>query len=458
MNLNKNISRYSHFNYKENRIVLLNSFKCVSKEFHTSVILLSDQSQNAISDAELIQLKLEAEELSRTQLEFNAEVQNIRDEEIKVELDRIEVYLDNKSKENELTGYDSVDITSDSRFIEFVQDENKLNLNVNDAFSPTMTNIMSKFMTAISNCEKNGFSKDCLESVKLNKVIESARLGESVESSVNRQIIESIKLKYDEMKNKLSNVTLGEIYELFEKRVKIYPNYMELGFGLVSYALLLKSFNKFVDGRPIPKGLPAQDKIVIQHVRQFSRIWFAGLVAPLMIIGFHEIRKKRSMFNVEIKTSDPASEGGDRLNNNIFGALLLLHKKINTQTKIILILLLIIIFLLLKQFNLIPLIISIFLSNIKIIISISMIIPIMINIIILLLLRTLDKNGNDSVLINSLSRLFPNFLNIVQSSKSFINYLIKIVNNKELLNYYKSRGYLEILFYVALLLMVFIFF
>ena len=71
------------------------------------------------------------------------------------------------------------------------------------------------------------------------------------------------------------------------------------------------------------------------------------------------------------------------------------------------------------------------------------IIPIIINAMILYLLDKVEKKGYISI-----PKYLPNIL------KRFINYLIYIGKNKELLNYYKGRCRAELLFYVVLLVFI----
>lgn len=90
---------------------------------------------------------------------------------------------------------------------------------------------------------------------------------------------------------------------------------------------------------------------------------------------------------------------------------------------------------------------EIYYSYFKLFLFLSIIIPILINVITLYLMWLIERKGYIST-----PKLFPSILN------RFISYLIKISKNKELLSYYKTRSYVEILFYAVILLLFFVFF
>ena len=72
-------------------------------------------------------------------------------------------------------------------------------------------------------------------------------------------------------------------------------------------------------------------------------------------------------------------------------------------------------------------------------------IPIIINSFILYLLIKIERKGEISN-----PKLFPSILN------KYINYLIEVGKNKELLSYYKDRCKSELVFYVVILILYFI--
>ena len=72
-------------------------------------------------------------------------------------------------------------------------------------------------------------------------------------------------------------------------------------------------------------------------------------------------------------------------------------------------------------------------------------IPITINTITLYLLDKIERKDE-----RSNHKLFPSILN------RYVNYLIKVGENKELLSYYKGRCIAELVFYVIILILYFI--
>lgn len=117
---------------------------------------------------------------------------------------------------------------------------------------------------------------------------------------------------------KIGNITLFDIYtkskELKDKlNIEIKPNYMEMGLSLVSYGLLIKSYNKFVANRPLPKNVSAEELKTIKSVRSFSRFLFYGLVAPALVFSFHQIRTRSGLF--EVKQSIPEQNSETDINS-----------------------------------------------------------------------------------------------------------------------------------------------
>ena len=84
--------------------------------------------------------------------------------------------------------------------------------------------------------------------------------------------------------------------------------------------------------------------------------------------------------------------------------------------------------------------------NIKTLIIISIMIPIMFNIIILILFKIIDIKGIKSIALLGNNKIY----------KKFIDFLIRVYKSKELLIYIRKRGYAEILFYVITLILVLI--
>jgi len=54
----------------------------------------------------------------------------------------------------------------------------------------------------------------------------------------------------------------------------------------------------------MPAGLSAQDIVVARQVRSIGRVWFAGVVAPLMFFGFHSLNQINSMLDLKIELNN----------------------------------------------------------------------------------------------------------------------------------------------------------
>ena len=124
-------------------------------------------------------------------------------------------------------------------------------------------------------------NSDCIDKINLSSIIRKVMSNDNV-SSDSIQISEEVgTVVRDELINKniyerIGDITLRDIYENYNKlnenfNLNINPNYKEIGFNLVSYGLLLKSYNKFVYNRPIPTNVVGEELKVIKTTRQFSR-------------------------------------------------------------------------------------------------------------------------------------------------------------------------------------------
>lgn len=132
--------------------------------------------------------------------------------------------------------------------------------------------------------------------------------------------------------DKIGNITLSELYNNFKnisEKININSNYKEIGFNLVSYGILVRTFNKLVINRPIPKSISNEELQVIKTTKNFSRFLFAGLVTPLLLFSFHQIRRKESLFNVNVNVNFPnvnSDNDSNSTQNSWFGLLCLLKK------------------------------------------------------------------------------------------------------------------------------------
>jgi hypothetical protein len=109
-------------------------------------------------------------------------------------------------------------------------------------------------------------------------------------------------------------------------------NLLEAGSNLVTYGLLIKTFDKFIYNRPAPAHLSAEEKLVNRQVKSIGRVVFACIYAPFLVWGFHMIRRKSSLFDIKVEIDN-------KENSSLF--LILLNKLKSKRAKIFIILILI---------------------------------------------------------------------------------------------------------------------
>lgn len=286
---------------------------------------------------------------------------------------------------------------------------------------------------------------------------------ESLEEVANNNIIDTIK-----------DIKLGDLYDTYlnvKKQVpfEIKANHLEIGFNLVGYGLLLRSYNKFVYNRPIHPSLTGAELEVIHATRTISRFWFAGLVAPLMLFSFQQMRAKGGMVDVTINSSASTSTNvldKTTTNSNGLGLFFLLKQKVKTQISslslsswsgwilILTILIFIILFWMLDGMSFIYYIKD--LRNnmffVKYFVSFIILIPVLINVITLYFISKIEKTGEISIQQHTKNNISLRLRSLSIFNK-YINYINKIGKNKELLKYYKGRCRAESVFYIFILIL-----
>ena len=197
-----------------------------------------------------------------------------------------------------------------------------------------------------------------------------------------------------------------EIDSILNKKIGFDLSYKEVGFSLVSYGLLIRGYNKFIYNRSLDKNIKGEDLKAIMRVNYVGRSNIFSFFA--FIKG---VNKWVKLFFCIIII-------GSLIMFLYFDGLSYIYYYKNLYIQF-----------LYHYYMLILLILNI--------------IPIIINAIILYLLSKVESKGHISI-----PKFSPNIL------KRFINYLIYIGKNKELLNYYKGRCRAELLFYVVLLVFI----
>lgn len=312
-----------------------------------------------------------------------------------------------------------------------------------------------------------GYNKDCLKELKLSGIVDKVLPNDSYDS-LKKKVGDVILAEYETILDKIGalaeperepQTTLLEVYNKFkdinEKLVTtIGLNYRELGNNLISYGILIITFNQLVLYRPIPKSVVGEELKIIQSTRTFSKFWFAGLIAPLMLFSLHQIRENLSFLNVNlpnvnIENYDYSTK---EINLGLFFLLKQVKTKVNVSVIIFTLLILILMFWMFDGMRMMYYIKElkndIYSSYLNYLLLLFILVPIFINGIILYLLGKLEKKGEISIPKN---KLLPGIFN------RFINYLMKISKNKELLSYYKGRCKAELVFYVVILILYFLF-
>lgn len=394
--------------------------------------------------------------------EFKEEISKIRENEITQEVDIVKDYLSNNNNNSS---------SFDEAFPNYIRESglNKeiIDENVKDDSISVMLNELNKIL---KKCKEAGLDQKCLEQINISGITEKVLSNNNNTGDIKNKV-ESLVI---EQLNNIGNITIKELYE---KTLKLKDkidwqssvNYFEVGSNLVSYGLLLKAFNKYVYNKPLPPGLSAQDMVVLRQVRSIGRVWFAGLFAPMLLFGFHTLRTKSSLFDIKININNK---------ENSFMFLIFFKNLIGKRVKLftrsaalaLLIILIVIFFILysngrLSATNLISYIYlpaDLIYPYIKVLLFISIIIPIVINAIFLWLFILIERKGTISIPIleknNRKSASLLAFLISKLKVREVLDYLTKICSNKELLSYYRSRNIAEIKFYVIMLLMVLILF
>lgn len=273
INRNKNIymkgigSLYCNNNNLKNKIIFIS-------QFHSSVCLfvekdfekrLENLKQSSSIDKEIILSKANEdylrEGLSDLQTKFS-------ESDVSEEYEKIKNYFNSTS---EVSSFDEA-------FPNYAKNSNLLESSESE--SKSVFYITGEISKAVKNCISSGtINGDCVEKINLSSIIRKVM---SNESSDSQQISEEVgKVVRDTLQNKniydrIGDTTLREIYDHYTKinekiSLNINPNYKEIGFSLVGYGLLVRTYNKLVYNRPLPTGLSVEELNVIKTTRSFSR-------------------------------------------------------------------------------------------------------------------------------------------------------------------------------------------
>jgi hypothetical protein len=271
MNEKKSIN-YNNSIAKKNLFCKLEPFN-IYRGFHSSVCMLSDkelelrfnklkeyESSNMGNDISLSSEKVE--EMKSSILNLKNEISN---NEVSAEFKKVSDYL-NDSSDNTVSSFKEV-------FPNYVKD--KLIAEKEDSKVDSVFDVVKEISKFFEDClSKGGSSHSCIEQLKLSNIVEKVK-SNSDKSEELKQIVGNEIMKDLSILEQVGNITLSDVYnkskELKDKfNITINPNYAEIGLSLVSYGLLIKSYNKYVASHALP-NVNAEELKILKSSRTFSR-------------------------------------------------------------------------------------------------------------------------------------------------------------------------------------------
>lgn len=321
LNFKNNIRGESLLIVNCNKLIYNNLF--ISK-FHTCFYLLSDKGKGMVKsdvinlsvDEEKLQTRISAlkvndsditnkspnfvpggEELQEYLSEFKKIIaeNKFSEDEVKSELNNFVDYVNNHPNESSsyseafpnLVNKDpgvyvdyvkSTDLISNSD-IESGTDDLKQDKPAEEGFE-SIKLILAELNKCITsgNYDENCFSKLNLSSLLTKIVSSSSSISDNVKEAAAAKIV---KESLDEVANNniidtIKDIKLGDLYDTYLKLQKQVPfdikaNHLEIGFNLVGYGLLLRTYNKFVQNRPIHPSIKGAELEVIHATRTISK-------------------------------------------------------------------------------------------------------------------------------------------------------------------------------------------
>lgn len=281
--------------------------KSYLSKFHTSVCLFSDKdedlekriqelkgsidssSKGSVDEKDISLSKEEYDEMKRGLLDFKNEVSNVCEKDVNDEFNSVKDYLN--ITHNNISSFEE----AFPNYMKKIEGEDMKNDEI------SVFKIVKELKEVIEKCKSSGNAEECLNQLKLSKVV-----GNVLTNNSSEDINSKVKGAYfEEILNTVGNMTLLELYEKVKQidsklELKIALNYKEVGLSLVSYGLLMKGFNKYVYNRPIPKQFQGEDLKTILRAKHAGRIFFGTIMAPFMIFSFHQLRSRYPLFNVNV--------------------------------------------------------------------------------------------------------------------------------------------------------------
>lgn len=313
------------FNKSSNLNLNCYNFIFLSK-FHTSVSLYSDkglskavelEKSNSLNEKVNMSEK-EILEMKQSLLEFKEKLS--KSQEVSQEVENVKNYLSNN---------DSIS-SFEEAFPNYIK-KTDLNKEIGevDKVEEKFSMILEEFNKVLKKCKEENIKEheDCLKQIKMSDIIKKAYSKENPEEVIIEGLV---KRNVNQIIEKIGNTTVKEVYDtILDKFINnqialnVKVEYLEIAANLVSYGILLRSYNRFIHNRPFPSSYNADDLKLARQVRGAARIYFAGMIAPFMLFFFHQIRVKNPIISVNVELNKNE-------NNSIF--LLLFRTALNSSS------------------------------------------------------------------------------------------------------------------------------
>lgn len=259
--------------------------------FHSTVFLFSDK--------DLIDRVKNLKE--NNNMEDNIKLSSSEEESLRSGLKKLKKQISNPDTSEEslqVSDYFNHGKSESSSFLEAFPNYNKKNnLIAEESDSHTVFEITKEVGEQLKIClsSENQLNNDCVTKINLSDTIKQVMSKESSGSNTLRENVGNVinssgsdnlredvghvinsSLKVKSIQDFIGDIKIREIQDLYTKvkeklPIEISPNYREIGVNLISYGLLLKTFNKLVYDRPMPTGISNEDLKVVKLTRTISR-------------------------------------------------------------------------------------------------------------------------------------------------------------------------------------------
>jgi len=328
-----------------------------------------------------------------------------------------------------------------------------------------MSQVLKTLADTLENCKKAGIEKDCLRQIQVSEIVQKGlTVIKNNPANLDKDIGDLVKKEVLSVIDVVGNITLRDLYDKYKTlNATLDIKYINIGWQLLSYGVLLRAYNKHIHSRPYDKHLTSEELVLARQIRHFTRFWVAGLIIPVLLVGVKGFIKNTNYITINIntenildlRTNNNIDENRDIENNTtkngIFSFLATMWKKASLRVLIILWIILTWfcfegfsenVFLLYKH-----LIYYSSYFNIEYVLYILIIIPIVLNLIAIILLTFIEKNGGMAI-----PKYIPSFLKVI------LTYCVKIGTKKESLDYFRGSGYADMYFFIVLLIISIIIF